>query len=77
MINVEKRGGILHVKAQTMGTSSQISHQKTSLICSLEEVTHQVSVTVLSFHAKLLRNSIFIVILVLVCLLSAACATLI
>lgn len=59
MINVEKRGGILHVKAQTMGTSSQISHLKTSLICSLEEVTHQVSVTVLSFHAKPFEKQYF------------------
>lgn len=46
MINVEKRGGILQHTAQITPTLSQTFRLKTSLICSLEEVTRQVSGTV-------------------------------
>lgn len=74
MTNVEMRGGILQDKAQTMETLSQTFHLKTSLTCSLEEATRQVSVTILCFHAKLVRYGIFIVILIMICLLT--CATL-
>ncbi len=55
MINVKKRGSILQGREPKTETSSQIFHLKTSLICSLEEVTRQVSVAVLCFHAKLVR----------------------
>lgn len=59
MINVERRGGILQHTAQRMQTLSQIFHPKTSLICSLEEVTRQVSVTVFmrSLHEYFHRNA--------------------
>lgn len=46
MTNVEMRGGILQDKARPIETLRQIFHPKTFLICSLEEATHQVSVTV-------------------------------
>lgn len=52
MINVEMRGDILQDTAQTMKTLSRIFHLKTSLICSSEEVTRQVSVTVLCFSCQ-------------------------
>lgn len=45
MINVERKEDIAQDTVQTMEPSSQIFHLKTSLICSLEEVTHQVSNT--------------------------------
>lgn len=74
-INVEKRGGILQDTAQTMKTSSPIFRLKTSLICSLVEATRQVSVS--GFHAKFVRYSIFIELLVMICLFIATYATLI
>lgn len=45
MISVKRRGNIHQDTVQTMGTLSQTFHLKTSSICSLEEVTRQVSVT--------------------------------
>lgn len=42
---MKRRGNIHQDTVQTMGTLSQTFHLKTSSICSLEEVTRQVSVT--------------------------------
>lgn len=53
MTSVGMRGQTRQDKARKMGTLSPISPLKTSLICSSEEATRQVSVSVLCFRVTL------------------------